>query len=65
MSHGFSYHPRNRYSRWDGTQQIDTFNAEEIMDALADDVMSDGSVNRALQRLFQRCLLYTSPSPRD
>lgn len=54
MSHGFAYHPRNRYSRWDGTQQIDTFNADEIMDALADDVMSDGSVNRALQRLFQR-----------
>ncbi|MBI4302382.1 MAG: VWA domain-containing protein [Chloroflexi bacterium] len=42
-----------RYSRWDGTQEF-LFNAEEVMDALADDLTTHGDLWRALQRLFQR-----------
>ncbi len=43
----------SRYSRWDGTQEINAFDAEAIMDAISDDVLSDGDLNRALQRLFR------------
>ena len=53
MSFNYSYNPRNRYSRWDGTQHIDPFNADDIMDAISDDMFADGDVQRALQRLFR------------
>jgi len=53
MSIDFSYTPRNRYSRWDGTQKIDGFSAEDIMDAISDDMFADGDLQRALQRLFR------------
>ncbi len=42
-----------RYSRWDGTQQIGPLSAEDLMRAMSDDLMQDGDVNRALQRLFR------------
>lgn len=42
-----------RYSAWDGTQQIDPFDADQIMEAISDDVLADGDLNRALQRLFR------------
>lgn len=45
---------RSRYSRWDGTQRITDLDADEIMDALAEDVMSDGDVTEALRRLMER-----------
>lgn len=44
---------RFRYSRWDGTQNIDAFTAEELLEAMADDLLAEGDVNRALQRLFR------------
>ena len=53
MSIDFSYTPRNRYSRWDGTQKIDGFSADDIMDAISDDMFADGDLQRALQRLFR------------
>ncbi len=43
----------SRYSRWDGTQEINPFDADAIMDAISDDVLSDGDLNRALQKLFR------------
>jgi len=43
----------SRYSRWDGTQQIGTLDADELMRAMSDDLMQDGDLNRALQRLFR------------
>jgi uncharacterized protein with von Willebrand factor type A (vWA) domain len=43
----------SRYSRWDGTQQIGPLTADELMQAMSDDLMQDGDVNRALQRLFR------------
>src|SRR6185312_12961132 len=42
-----------RYSRWDGTQEINPFDADAIMDAISDDMLSDGDLTRALQRLFR------------
>ena len=43
-----------RYRRWDGTQQLPAFDADDVLDALGDDVLAEGDVRRALQRLMQR-----------
>ncbi len=43
-----------RYRRWDGTQQLPEFDADDVLDALGDDVLAEGDVRRALQRLMQR-----------
>ncbi len=43
----------SRYSRWDGTQQISALDADDLMRAMADDLLQDGDLNRALQRLFR------------
>jgi len=45
---------RARYSRWDGSQQIADLDADEILSALADDVMEEGNVAEALRRLMER-----------
>jgi uncharacterized protein with von Willebrand factor type A (vWA) domain len=42
-----------RYSRWDGTQQIG-LDADDLLDAMADDVLADGDPWRALRRLMQQ-----------
>ncbi|GCF10755.1 vWA domain-containing protein [Dictyobacter arantiisoli] len=46
---------RNRYgyTRWDGTQKIDGVDADDILNALADDYMEDGNLQQALKRLMQ------------
>jgi uncharacterized protein with von Willebrand factor type A (vWA) domain len=44
---------RYRYSAWDGTQQIDSMDPDEVLDALSDDLMSYGDLNAALQRLYR------------
>lgn len=43
----------SRYSRWDGSQQIDSLTADDLMKAMGEDLMQDGDLNRALQRLFR------------
>jgi len=43
-----------RYSRWDGSQQVPDLDADDLLEAMADDLVSDGDVWPALQRLFQR-----------
>jgi uncharacterized protein with von Willebrand factor type A (vWA) domain len=43
-----------RYARWDGTQSIPALDADEILDALADDVMAEGDLSEALRRLMER-----------
>ena len=43
-----------RYSRWDGRQTIADLDADEVLDALADDVMADGDLGEALRRLMER-----------
>src|SRR5690349_19270495 len=45
-----------RYSRWDGSQQGPDFDADDVLDALSDDILAEGDVRRALQRLMQRGL---------
>jgi uncharacterized protein with von Willebrand factor type A (vWA) domain len=47
---------RFRYSRWDGTQRLPDLAADEILDALSDDLMAEGDLGDALRRLFQRGL---------
>ena len=42
-----------RYSRWDGSQEIDPFTSDDLMDGLADDLMESGDLRSALQRLFR------------
>jgi uncharacterized protein with von Willebrand factor type A (vWA) domain len=43
-----------RYSAWDGSQQVAELDADEILNALADDVMSEGDLAEALRRLMDR-----------
>ncbi|HET7094558.1 MAG TPA: VWA domain-containing protein [Thermomicrobiales bacterium] len=43
----------SRYTRWDGTQQISPLDADDLMRAMSDDLLQDGDLNRALQRLFR------------
>jgi uncharacterized protein with von Willebrand factor type A (vWA) domain len=45
--------PLYRYSRWDGTQNVE-LDADELMSAMADDLLYDGDPWRALRRLMQQ-----------
>jgi uncharacterized protein with von Willebrand factor type A (vWA) domain len=45
-----------RYARWDGRQRLLSLDADELVDAIADDVLADGDVAAALARLFARGL---------
>ena len=45
-----------RYSRWDGQQQLSAFDADDVLEALSDDILVEGDVRRALRRLMQRGL---------
>src|SRR5207245_10963153 len=40
-----------RYSRWDGTQRLDALEAEELLGAMADELLSGGDLEDALARL--------------
>lgn len=43
-----------RYARWDGTQRLPDLSADEVLDALSDDLMAEGDLAAALRRLFDR-----------
>jgi uncharacterized protein with von Willebrand factor type A (vWA) domain len=45
---------RARYSRWDGSQHLPDLDADEILQALSDDVMAEGDLAEALRRLMER-----------
>lgn len=45
---------RFRYSEWDGTQSIPSLDADEILEALSDDLMNFGDLQHALRNLMQR-----------
>jgi uncharacterized protein with von Willebrand factor type A (vWA) domain len=51
----FKRFAKNRYgySRWDGTQKIEGLDADDILNALADDYVEDGDLQQALRRLMQ------------
>lgn len=42
-----------RYGRWDGTQLIEPFTADEVMEALSEELLADGDLRAALERLMQ------------
>ena len=54
-----------RYARWDSTQTIPALDADEILDALADDVMAEGDLAEALRRLMERGWRTSDPSRPD
>jgi uncharacterized protein with von Willebrand factor type A (vWA) domain len=43
-----------RYSMWDGTQDISAVDADDLMDAMADELTSHGDLNQALRNLMRR-----------
>ena len=49
-----------RYSRWDGTQDIDLFTAEDVMEHIADEMLDDGNLRSALRRMMQRGAEFSS-----
>ncbi|HSH21745.1 MAG TPA: hypothetical protein VK992_03895 [Candidatus Caenarcaniphilales bacterium] len=49
-----------RYARWDGRQRLLDVGADDVLDALADDLLAEGDLADALARLFRRGL---RPSP--
>src|SRR5919199_4953169 len=48
MPHAFSY------SFWDGSQHVLDLDAESLLDAMSDDLLEEGDLLRALQRLFRQ-----------
>jgi uncharacterized protein with von Willebrand factor type A (vWA) domain len=54
-----------RYARWDGTQSIPALDADEILEALADDVMAEGDLGEALRRLIERGWRGRDPTRQD
>ena len=57
--------PAAKYRRWDGSQDMPDLTADEIVDALADDVLEHGDVGEALRRLMERGLRGNDPSRGD
>src|SRR5918912_609037 len=43
-----------RYSLWDGTQHVLDVDAESLLEAMSDDLLEEGDLWRALQRLFRQ-----------
>ena len=54
-----------RYAKWDGTQTIPALDADEILEAMADDVMSEGDLSEALRRLMERGWHTSDPTRHD
>src|SRR5690242_15807886 len=53
MSEPTIYQSFYRYSRWDGTQEISPYTADDLMEALSEDLISEGDPQNALQRVFR------------
>ena len=45
---------RVRYSRWDGSQDLPDFDADDLLAEVADDVLSHGDLESALRRLLHQ-----------
>src|SRR5438067_6610675 len=43
-----------RYGAWDGSQHVLDLDAEALLDAMSDDLLEEGDLLRALQRLFRQ-----------
>ena len=44
---------RYGYSRWDGTQNIEGLDADDVLKALSDDYLENGNLQQAMRRLMQ------------
>ncbi len=42
------------YGRWDGTQSLFPFDADELMEALSDELIADGDIANALRRMMRQ-----------
>ena len=49
-----TYFGLSRYSEWDGTQDLPSLDAGEVLSALTDDLMNFGDLQHALRNLMQR-----------
>ncbi len=47
----FFFNQRNTFTRWDGSQQIEGLDADDILEALADDYLQNNDLRAALQRM--------------
>jgi uncharacterized protein with von Willebrand factor type A (vWA) domain len=54
-----------RFRAWDGSQNLPDLEADEIMDALADDLMAEGDLSAALRRLMDRGWKSGDPTRQD
>ena len=54
-----------RFRQWDGSQTLPELEADEIMDALADDLMAEGDISGALRRLMERGWHSGDPTRQD
>ena len=43
-----------RYSRWDGSQSVPDFSADDVLDDIADDILGYGDLKTALRRLMSQ-----------
>ncbi|MGE3799299.1 MAG: VWA domain-containing protein, partial [Thermomicrobiales bacterium] len=43
---------KTRYSRWDGTQLLNPVDANDVMNAMSEELIRDGDLLSALRRLF-------------
>jgi uncharacterized protein with von Willebrand factor type A (vWA) domain len=57
--------PAAKYRRWDGSQDLPDLTADEVIDALADDVLEHGDLAEALRRLMERGLRSDDPARGD
>jgi uncharacterized protein with von Willebrand factor type A (vWA) domain len=48
---------RYRYSAWDGSQVLLPPDADDVLDSLADDVLAEGDLGKALRKLMQRGMM--------
>ncbi len=54
-----------RYARWDGSQRLPDLTADEVLDALSEDLLEEGDVGSALMRLLQRGVPRADGRPGD
>ncbi len=52
--------PQYHYARWDGSQRMPELNADDVLAALADDLLEDGDLEGALLRTMRRGMPSTS-----
>lgn len=57
--------PGARFSRWDGSQAVPDPEADEILEAIADDVLEHGDLTEALRDLLERGLPSDDPTRPD